>query len=331
MSKKIINDEEILRLYKEGLSYSEVKDKTGACYHRIAKIVKGIRSRKEARDIVVKKGKWKLSERGRDSLSRHAKKSCQKYGKVWTKPEQEFKNILNSIGIGVKFSNDIKKMFGVIDDENPTVYFQYPLQRYVCDFVDINNKTIYAVNGDFWHANPLLYDHNNLTKIQKHNVHHDKNRKIYLQDKGWMIVDIWESEIEWNKELVIEKIWASRKKANPSALHAEDTRIVTSDAHLDWSEKVKALWFRKPKGRPSKRQEKICIVCNKKFVANGARQIDRQKFCTLSCYKVSCRKISWPPKEELIKDIESMSFSAIGRKYGVSDNTIRKWAKFYKI
>lgn len=36
-----------------------------------------------------------------------------------------------------------------------------------------------------------------------------------------------------------------------------------------------------------------------------------------------------PPKETLIKDINSLSFLAIGRKYGVSDNAVRKWCKFY--
>jgi transposase-like protein len=34
--------------------------------------------------------------------------------------------------------------------------------------------------------------------------------------------------------------------------------------------------------------------------------------------------------ERLRKEIEETNYSAVGRKYGVSDNTIRKWIKFYK-
>jgi transposase-like protein len=29
-------------------------------------------------------------------------------------------------------------------------------------------------------------------------------------------------------------------------------------------------------------------------------------------------------------DLESMSFLAVGRKYGVSDNAIRKWVRWYE-
>lgn len=38
-----------------------------------------------------------------------------------------------------------------------------------------------------------------------------------------------------------------------------------------------------------------------------------------------------PSKEILLDEIKNKSFSSIGRDYGVSDNTIRKWCKNYKI
>jgi len=44
---------------------------------------------------------------------------------------------------------------------------------------------------------------------------------------------------------------------------------------------------------------------------------------------LSQRKIERPSYEELIKDIEVLGYSATGRKYGVSDNSIRKWIKMY--
>jgi len=46
---------------------------------------------------------------------------------------------------------------------------------------------------------------------------------------------------------------------------------------------------------------------------------------------MNSRRAKRPTKEELEKDIEEMSWLAIGKKYGVSDNAVRKWAKAYKI
>jgi transposase-like protein len=42
------------------------------------------------------------------------------------------------------------------------------------------------------------------------------------------------------------------------------------------------------------------------------------------------RKVPRPPYEQLLKDVASMSFVAIGRKYGVSDNAVRKWIRWYE-
>jgi transposase-like protein len=38
-----------------------------------------------------------------------------------------------------------------------------------------------------------------------------------------------------------------------------------------------------------------------------------------------------PSKEELAQLVQSENMCAIGRKYGVSDNAIRKWCKYYGI
>ena len=38
-----------------------------------------------------------------------------------------------------------------------------------------------------------------------------------------------------------------------------------------------------------------------------------------------------PSKETLLKEINTKSFCAIGREYGVTDNTIRKWCKLYQL
>ena len=42
------------------------------------------------------------------------------------------------------------------------------------------------------------------------------------------------------------------------------------------------------------------------------------------------RKVERPPYKQLLREIEESSFVAVGRKYGVSDNAIRKWVRFYE-
>ncbi|MGC1853729.1 MAG: hypothetical protein WA687_14995 [Solirubrobacterales bacterium] len=42
------------------------------------------------------------------------------------------------------------------------------------------------------------------------------------------------------------------------------------------------------------------------------------------------RKVKRPPYEQLLDEIETTSYSAVGRNYGVSDNAVRKWVRFYE-
>ena len=52
--------------------------------------------------------------------------------------------------------------------------------------------------------------------------------------------------------------------------------------------------------------------------------------CYLCYNKLKTRLVkNRPSKEQLLKEIEETNYCAVGRKYGVSDNAIRKWLKFY--
>jgi hypothetical protein len=41
-------------------------------------------------------------------------------------------------------------------------------------------------------------------------------------------------------------------------------------------------------------------------------------------------KVDRPPYDVLIEETQRMGFSAVGRKYGVSDNAVRKWRRWYE-
>jgi Zn finger protein HypA/HybF involved in hydrogenase expression len=76
--------------------------------------------------------------------------------------------------------------------------------------------------------------------------------------------------------------------------------------------------------RRPRRERGVCADCGK-FIFEGAKRC-------IDCMGVSNRKvINRPTKEELEKMISEMTWVAIGKKFGVCDNTIRKWSRQYGI
>lgn len=76
-------------------------------------------------------------------------------------------------------------------------------------------------------------------------------------------------------------------------------------------------------GHP-KLDNRECHFCEKDYKPT----FGRQKFCSPECAKLASRKVKTrPDKETLVKLVEEIGYSATGRKYGVSDNAIRKWIR----
>lgn len=49
------------------------------------------------------------------------------------------------------------------------------------------------------------------------------------------------------------------------------------------------------------------------------------------CDAINQRKVDRPPYEQLIKEIEKLGYVGVGKKYGVSDNAVRKWIRTYSL
>jgi len=56
-----------------------------------------------------------------------------------------------------------------------------------------------------------------------------------------------------------------------------------------------------------------------------------KNYCSVECSSLSSRKVVRPSKQQLKLDIKELPYTKIGKKYGVSDNAVRKWAKQYKL
>ena len=78
-----------------------------------------------------------------------------------------------------------------------------------------------------------------------------------------------------------------------------------------------------------------CKRCGRTFMPKDRRQ----RYCSRDCGQrwdrsgrslPGARRAERPPYEQLVAEIAATSWSAVGRKYGVSDNAIRKWIRAYE-
>lgn len=70
------------------------------------------------------------------------------------------------------------------------------------------------------------------------------------------------------------------------------------------------------------------VKIRKEYKCNCGKLIFKNSKTCNKCRAIINRKIvNRPPIEILLKDIEELGYSGTGRKYGVSDNAIRKWIK----
>jgi hypothetical protein len=84
-------------------------------------------------------------------------------------------------------------------------------------------------------------------------------------------------------------------------------------------------------------EPKPCALCGAAFHPAYASQ----RYCSRACGtraakrgshrpRPATRKVERPPYDQLRGEIEEMGYLAVGRKYGVSDNAIRKWVRQYE-
>jgi hypothetical protein len=72
---------------------------------------------------------------------------------------------------------------------------------------------------------------------------------------------------------------------------------------------------------PRTRQQRYCSrKCGSRYRRTRLRGIPRPE----------TRKVERPPYDQLLREIEQTSYLAVGRNYGVSDNAIRKWVRWYE-
>ena len=90
-------------------------------------------------------------------------------------------------------------------------------------------------------------------------------------------------------------------------------------------------------GRKLRLEPRDCLLCGRSFVPSTSKQ----RYCSRTCgqrrtktaayeARPKRRKVERPTLEQLQADLTTMSYVAVGRKYGVTDNAVRKWLRWYR-
>lgn len=84
------------------------------------------------------------------------------------------------------------------------------------------------------------------------------------------------------------------------------------------------------------REARSCLRCSEAFVPKHPRQ----RYCSTYCgtrrirepgaKRPGARRVERPAHAQLCREVRELGYLAVGRKYGVSDNAIRKWLREYE-
>ncbi len=72
----------------------------------------------------------------------------------------------------------------------------------------------------------------------------------------------------------------------------------------------------------------VCPNCNSTLDTHCSKNRTKKKI--IKVIKPRPRKVERPPLEQLKIEIKELGYRGTGKKYGVSDNAIRKWIKYYE-
>lgn len=130
---------------------------------------------------------------------------------------------------------------------------------------------------------------------------------------------------EWNGKFI--SLQLDHKDGDRCNNQIENLRILCPNCHSQ----TDSFCGKKKKKQRIKAERKVrktikinkCIFCNSEYEAKDKNQ----KYCSYECHKKSLRRIERPSKEQLIAEVSQSSYVQVGKKYGVSDNAIRKWLK----
>jgi hypothetical protein len=185
--------------------------------------------------------------------------------------------------------------------------------------------------------------------LWKINVEHfstaSERAKVYLNKPPKPLEDVLTRESFYNRTQLKKRLYEAGLKKPICELCGQDE---------NWrGEKMSLILDHKNGIRNDNRLENLRIVCpncNATLETHCGKQAKnkcagcsklkplKRTYCSLECYRkhgtrrimTKTRKVERPNYQALITEVEKFGFLAVGKKYGVSDNAIRKWIRVYQ-
>jgi hypothetical protein len=217
-----------------------------------------------------------------------------------------------------KFKDNISVILNMIEKNEPKVS--------ICRFLKIKQDTL----NRYLNKYDLEYDGNQNRKGRPH-LEARKNYKEYTENGKYIHSSrlrqiLIEQEVKEKKcESCELEEWMG--KPIPLELHhidenrfnnkLENLKILCSNCHMQEHNYSNTTKLFKVKDKPNIIKEIKTCQCG--------LQINLRSTMCEKCWSIKNRKVERPPFNQLLNEVTEMGYSGTGRKYGVSDNTIRKW------
>ena len=227
-------------------------------------------------------------------------------------------------------------------------YYNTQIKMALPDDININYQ--YCVDSYF--VDMYLPDYNLVIECDefghsKYNKNKDKEREEYIKNKLKCDFIRFNPDNEnFNILIIIKQIYEkiimkgklnnflSIKETNKANDNVNDKKIKIKSQKTVISIKEKEIKISDEKTKNIKIPENTnktkklnkCLDCDNDIYHGNQRCtycMNKKKF------EDNCKEKNRPTKEQLLKDIQELGYTGSGKKYGVSDNCIRKWIKGY--
>lgn len=237
-----------------------------------------------------------------------------KRSKVWKFELDDFKEMISN---STSYSN-VARLMGLSNRVFPNIR-----ERVAYENIDLSHfKGIGGVQRPY-----TDYFHNNYTKRISGKILKTKLLEGKCKEYKCEMCGIGP---EWNNKPLVLQL--DHIDGNPLNNQLENLRFVCPICHSQ-TDTFSV-------GKTRKENKKIIIESSKKKVVYKKRNCSICKKNELNrrnvtghcpdCVHKKRRMVERPSYEELLIEIEELGWSGTGRKYGVSDNAIRKWVKTYQ-
>jgi prophage antirepressor-like protein len=268
-------------------------------------------------NIDEKKYKFGISQYIKDRINSHKRElDFNNIVKIWTM--NSFDNIKK---LEKKVKNLIKQWEIQYNEENQLEWFQINDNISLQDIIDKIDQYIEIIDNDCDEVNNDLLIQKEITKqkkldIEKENISLIKS--LVLNNRLNNLDEIVSKHFELNKNVIDESI-------NNNLIYESYDNETINNNLIDESYDSEDLIIDECDSVISDDDCNKCIDCNVQIMQDSTR-------CNKCSGKLRFMNSSKdrPSYEQLKEDLKISNYTKVGKKYNVSDNTIRKWIKKYE-